>query len=65
MTLNLSIISRQKRAVPAAVSEKALEIGQKALEKQLEIMQEQQEKAGKFVNKKVPTFDLVAFFFCH
>jgi len=32
---------------------KALEIGGKALEKQLEIMGEQQKKAGEFVDKKV------------
>ncbi len=31
----------------------AMSIGQKALEKQLEIMGEQQEKAGEFINKKV------------
>lgn len=31
----------------------AKEIGQKAIEKQLEIMGEQQEKAGEFIDKKV------------
>lgn len=30
-----------------------MSIGQKALEKQLEIMGEQQQKAGEFVDKKV------------
>ena len=39
--------------MPPAVAEKAMEIGEKALEKQLEIMEEQQKKAGEFVDKKV------------
>lgn len=32
---------------------KALEIGEKALEKQFEIMEEQQKKGGEFADKKV------------
>ena len=38
-----------------AVAAKALEIGEKALEKQFEIMEEQQKKGGKFVDEKVTT----------
>jgi len=41
--------------VPPAVAEKAMEIGEKALEKQFEIMEQQQQKAGEFINKKVRT----------
>lgn len=35
------------------IAEKALEIGEKAFEKQFEIMEEQQQKAGEFIDKKV------------
>ena len=38
-----------------STTDMAMKIGQKALEKQLEIMEEQQQKAGEFVDKKVKT----------
>ena len=50
--------SDKKPTIPdkrGAVAAKALEIGEKALEKQFEIMEEQQKKGGKFVDEKVKT----------
>lgn len=43
----------QKRAVPPWVAEKGMEIAEKAIEKQLEVMEQQQQKAAEFVDKKV------------
>lgn len=43
----------QKGEVASKIAEKALEIGEKAFEKQFEIMEEQQQKAGEFIDKKV------------
>lgn len=37
------------------MTDMAMKIGQKALEKQLQIMGEQQQKAGEFIDKKVQT----------
>ena len=42
-----------KRAVPPQVVEKGIELAGKALEKQLEIIAEQQKKVDEFVNKEV------------
>ena len=42
-----------KRAVPPQVAEKGIELAEKALEKQLEVMAEQQKKGQDFVNKEV------------
>ena len=53
--LNTLIFIRQKRAVPPIVTEKAMELAGKAIEKQLEIMQQQQQRAAEFVDKKVKT----------
>jgi len=35
------------------VAEKGMEIAEKAIEKQLEVMEQQQQKAAEFVDKKV------------
>ena len=42
-------------AVPPIVTEKAMELAGKAIEKQLAIMQQQQQRAAEFVDKKVKT----------
>ena len=48
--------------MPPVVAEKAMEIAEKAVDKQLEVMEQQQQKAAEFVDKKVKTVYRPALF---
>ena len=45
--------------MPPVVAEKGMEIAEKAIDKQIEVMEEQQKKAGEFIDKKVNLIQVI------